>query len=145
MEFDISREWMLAVAYYRGTLDKYKDTHLIKEIINKIEAVDYLIAPIADNRMFSIIDRFIAGEISDEQCIHSLDATNLGKQYVFLTTKATSQIKIFERCYICKKERDNNKIKRSDDLAFSDNKVKKAMINYRGKGKYIEELFDEKV
>ena len=145
IELDISQEWMLAVAYFRGTLDKYKDHPLLKRIINKVKAVDYLIAPIADNRMFNIIDRFIEGEISDQQCIHSLASSRLGKQYVFLTAKATSQIKILERCYICQKEKDENKIKRNDDLSFSDSLVKEAMIKYRGKGKYIEEIFNEKV
>lgn len=37
--------------------------------------------------MFRIIDSFIEGEITDEQCIHCLAATNLGLQYVFKTKK----------------------------------------------------------
>ena len=62
--FDVNQEWMLAIAYYRGTLDKYKNHPLIKKIINIIEKCDYVYAPIADNRMFMIIDQFRKGIIA---------------------------------------------------------------------------------
>ena len=74
---------MMTIAYYRGALDKYKDHAIITRIIKDSRNCDYIIAPIADNRMFKIIDSFIQGEITDEQCKHCLAATNLGKQYVF--------------------------------------------------------------
>ena len=145
MEFDISQEWMLAIAYFRGTLEKYKNAPLIIKIIKKIESVDYLIAPIADNRMFSIIDRFVLGEITDEQCLHCLSATKLGRQYVFLTSKAISKLKMLERCYISQSERNDNNLLRNKDLISGEEKIKEALIKYRGKGKYIEEIFDEKI
>ena len=139
-EFFVNQEWMLAVAYYRGKLDNYKEHPLIKNIIKKVSNSDYIIAPIADNRMFRIIDRFIDGEITDEQCKHCLAATNLGKQYVFLTGKATSKLNILERCYISKREREFFLKQKEDDLNDSDNKVKYALIKYKREGKYIEEI-----
>lgn len=142
-DFEVNQEWMLAVAYFRGRLEKYKNNQKILGIINKINSVDYLIAPIADNRMFSIIDQFIGGLITDEQCQHSLASTSLGKQYVFLTTKATSHLKILEKCYISSEERKLlEKVKESSN-ELSENKVKDVMRTYRNKGKYIEEILDE--
>ena len=142
-EFEVNQEWMLAVAYFRGTLEKYKNHPKIMQIINKIKNVDYVIAPIADNRMFRIIDQFIEGLITDKQCEHSLASTHLGKQYAFLTEKATSQLKILERCFISSKERkDLNKVKISNN-ELGENKVKEAMKTYRNQGKYIEEILDE--
>jgi len=140
VNFDVDQEWMLAIAYYRGTLDVYKEHPLIKKIVDKIKEADYIYAPIADNRMYSIIERFIDGLITDEQCKHCLAATNLGKQFVFLTEKATSQLEIIERCYLSNAERDYyQKIKQSD-INDGDNKVKLAMIKYKNQGKYIEEI-----
>ena len=142
-DFEVNQEWMLAVAYFRGTLEKYKNHPKILEVINKIKSVDYVIAPIADNRMFSIIDQFIEGLITDEQCQYSLASTNLGKQYVFLTSKATSHLKILEKCYISSEERKHlEKVKESNN-ELSENKVKEVMRTFRNKGKYIEEILDE--
>ena len=70
----------MTIAYYRGALDEYKNHPVIKKIIEQSRACDYIIAPIADNRMFQIINSFIEGELTDEQCKHCLAATNLGMQ-----------------------------------------------------------------
>ena len=138
--FDVNQEWMLAVAYFRGKLKEYENNEIIKNIIEKVKNSDYVIAPIADNRMFRIIDRFIDGEITDEQCKHCLAATNLGNQYVFLTEKATSKISILERCYIARAEREFYYKQKEEDVNDSDNKVKFALIKYKREGKYIEEI-----
>lgn len=139
-KFNVDQEWMLAVAYFRGRLNDYKNHPYIKRIINKINNSDYICAPIADNRMFRIIDRFIDGEITDEQCKHCLAATNLGNQYVFLTEKAISSLNILERCYISTLERDYYLKQKEYDLNDSDNKAKYALIKYKREGKYIEEI-----
>lgn len=139
-KFDVDTEWMLAIAYFRGTLNEFKGSKQIKKIIDKVKNADYIIAPIADNRMFRIIDTFIAEEITDEQCKHCLSATNLGYQYVFLTDNAIKNIKILEECVVCDKEKEYYKILKEDELKKSDEKVKVARIKYRGKGKYIEEI-----
>ena len=143
LEFDVNQEWMLAIAYYRGTIDKYKDRPLIKNIIKKVKNSDYVYAPIADNRMFVIIDQFIDGLITDEQCKHCLAATDLGKQYVFLNKKATSKLQIIERMYVCKLEKEDSLKTKDDNVNDGDNKVKAALIKYKGKGKYIEEILNE--
>ena len=142
-DFEVDQEWMLAVAYFRGTLEKYKNHPKIQKIVNKVKSVDYVVAPIADNRMFRIIDQFIEGLITDEQCQHCLAATHLGKQYAFLTTKATSHIKILDRCFISSSERKEKQEIKKQDNELSENKVKEAMRIYRNKGKYIEEILDE--
>ena len=138
--FDVNQEWMLAIAYYRGTLDAHKDHPLIRDIVAKVERADYVHAPIADNRMYRIIGQFIDGLITDEQCKHCLAATNLGKQLVFLTEKATSRLEIIERCYLSAAERDALQRIRLLDVNDGDNKVKLALVKYRNQGKYIEEI-----
>ncbi|MEI3148192.1 MAG: DUF3990 domain-containing protein [Merdibacter sp.] len=139
-EYQVNQEWMMTIAYYRGALDKYKDHAIITRMIKDSRNCDYIIAPIADNRMFKIIDSFIQGEITDEQCKHCLGATNLGKQYVFVSDLAISQLKIVERVYLADNEKNYYKEMRSSESKLGEDKVKLARIQYRGKGKYIDEI-----
>lgn len=67
-KYEVNQNWMLTIAYYRGTLDEYKDHPIVKNLVEQSGNCDYIIAPIADNRMFQIINSFIGGEITDEQC-----------------------------------------------------------------------------
>ena len=90
--------------------------------------------------MFKIIDSFIQGEITDEQCKHCLAATNLGKQYVFVSNQAISQLNIVECVYLANNEKNYYKEIRSSDSKLGEDKVKLARIQYRGKGKYIDEI-----
>ena len=139
-EYSVNQDWMLTIAYFRGTLDAYKDHPLIRKLVDESRNCDYIIAPIADNRMFRIINSFIEGEITDEQCKHCLAATNLGNQYVFTSEKAVKQLKILEKGYISAKERQYYMNMRGEDAKLGDDKVKLARIQYRGKGLYIDEI-----
>lgn len=138
--YSVDREWMMTIAYYRETLDKYENHPLIKKIIKESRDCDYIIAPITDNKMFDTINEFIEGNLTDEQCKHCLAATNLGMQYVFLTEKAASRLKIVERCYVCDKEREHYKKLKEDYRKLGNDKVKLAKAQYRGIGKYIDEV-----
>ncbi|WP_297966610.1 DUF3990 domain-containing protein [uncultured Anaerovibrio sp.] len=139
-QYRVDQEWMMTIAYYRGAIDEYKHHPIVKRLAEKSRLYDYIIAPIADNRMFQIINSFIYGEITDEQCKHCLAATNLGFQYVFITEKSLKNLKLVERCYVSDKERQYYKNLRSSDTRLSDDKVKLARIKYRGKGHYIDEI-----
>ena len=141
-QYKVDQDWMMTIAYYRGDLKGYESHPLIKKLVRKSRNCDYIIAPIADNRMFQIIRSFIDGEITDEQCKHCLAATNLGMQYVFTSDRAIRQVKLLERCYICNKEKEQYMRMRSADARLGDDKVKLARIQYRGKGKYIDEILD---
>lgn len=139
-EYEVNQEWMMTIAYYRGALEAYENHPIIKKLIKNKEKYDFIIAPIADNRMFQIINSFISGEITDEQCKHCLAATNLGKQYVFASEKSVKKIKILERSYISSNEREYLKTRRSEESKLGEDKVKLARIQYRGKGLYIDEI-----
>lgn len=140
IKFNVDLEWMLAVAYFRGKLDEFKSNPIIIDIVSKVNDADYIIAPIADNRMYKIIFNFIEGEITDEQCRHCLSATNLGMQYVFKTQKSINNLTILEKCFIPSIEK-NYYIKEQSNIAMiGANKEKLARIKYRGQGKYIEEI-----
>lgn len=139
-EYKVDREWMLTIAYHRGNLDQYANNELIRRIARANEGIDYIVAPIADNRMFEIIDSFIDGEITDVQCQHCLSATNLGMQYVFISEKAFSNITMIERCYLCEDEKNAYLSARQESFVMNQDKVKLARKQYRNQGEYIEDI-----
>ena len=141
-KYEVNQDWMMTIAYYRGTLDEYKNHPKIQSLVQESRDCDYIIAPIADNRMFQIINSFIAGELTDEQCKHCLAATNLGMQYVFSSEKAVSQVKMIERCYISNSEREYFKNIRLEESKLGDDKVRLAKRQYRGQGRYIDEILE---
>lgn len=141
-EFKVDREWMLTIAYYRGKLSEYADTETVQQLITANKGVDYIIAPIADNRMFEIIDSFIDGEITDVQCQHCLSATNLGKQYVFISQKALDNVTILERCFLTDSEKESYLTVRQENFKMNMDKVKLARKQYRNQGQYIEDILE---
>lgn len=139
-EFHVNRDWMLMIAYFRGRLSKYGNLEIIKSLLDELKEIDYIIAPIADNRMFEIIDQFIDGEITDIQCQHCLSATNLGKQYVFISEKSLKQIEILEHCFLSNTEKEYYLTSRQESFEINRDKVKLARKQYRNQGNYIEDI-----
>ena len=140
LRLGVEQDWMLMIAFFRGKLTAYEKHPMIQRILNRLNGIDYVVTPIADNRMFQIIDSFIEGEITDVQCQHYLSATNLGNQYVFLTQRAVDQIQILRKCYLASVEKEAYISIRSEDAKVSNDKVKIARRQYRGQGKYIEDI-----
>lgn len=140
-EYTVSKEWMILIAYFRGKLNEYEDSPYIKKLLKELEGVDVVIAPIADNTMYTTLDDFINGKITDLQCLNALSANRLGRQYVFLNDKVIeNNLKMLERCYYCEKERNDYHTYRLKENEIGKNKVKIALREYAGKGKYIEDL-----
>ena len=140
LKLGVEQDWMLMIAFFRGKLTGYAGHPMIQNILNRLNGIDYVVAPIADNRMFQTIDSFIEGEITDVQCRHCLSATNLGNQYVFLTQRAADRIEILRKCYLASIEKEAYISVRSEDAKVSNDKVKIARKQYRGQGQYIEEI-----
>lgn len=140
LRLGVEQDWMLMIALFRGKLTAYERHPMIQRIRDRLNGIDYVVAPIADNRMFQIIDSFIEGEITDVQCQHCLSATNLGNQYVFLTQRAADQIQILRKCYLASIEKEAYISVRSEDAKVSNDKVKIARRQYRGQGEYIEDI-----
>lgn len=145
INYNVEEDWMLTVAYFRGRLNKYKNSQRIEKLIDRYNKADIVIAPIADNQIFTILDQFFDGEITDKQCINSLSATNLGKQYCFKNNNALNSIEILERCYLCKNEKLDSLKKKEEEANISKQKVKYVMREYAGKGLYIEDYLNERI
>ena len=137
--FECNLEWMLAICYYRGTIEEYKSKDIISKIISEVEDADVIIAPIADNKMFYIMAQFTDGEINADVALHSLSASKLGLQYIFKTDKAINKLISIERYYICKSEKQDCKDKLIERGFEIDTKLKLAKREFKD-GLYIEEI-----
>lgn len=132
---------MILIAYFRGRLEEYKDSAYLKKLLSKLNEIDVVIAPIADNTMYTTLDDFIQGKITDLQCYNALSANRLGMQYIFLNDNAiNNSLKMLERCFYPTNERKDYQDYRLKENEIGKNKVKIALREYAGKGKYIEEL-----
>ena len=140
IRFNVDREWMLAIAYYRKRITAFNEDPTIRKILEKVSRADYCTAPIADNRMFQIIDEFIDGEITDIQCQHALSATNLGMQYVFVSQKALDKVEILRHCYLSDSEKQYYLTSKQEENRIGNDKVKLAKREYRGQGLYIDQI-----
>ena len=138
--FHVDEDWMLAVAWFRGRLTAYGGLPRIEGVRRRVAEADFVIAPIADNRMFEIIDSFADGEITDLQCRHSLAATNLGNQYVFVSQGALDRLSLVEHCFLCPVEKHRYLEAKRDEVKAGIDKAKAARRQFRGQGRYIEEV-----
>lgn len=141
IKFSVDDNWMLAVAAFRDTLGEYINEPRVQKLLDRISKVDYIIAPIADNRMFELIDAFIAGELTNKQTLYALSATHLGMQYVLKTQRALDNLDNLDRCYICPIERASFNVANDVESTTSLNKAILAKYRYKMQGKYINEIF----
>jgi len=144
VSYDVSIEWMIVVAYYRGKIDQYKNSSLLRKELSRIKDADMIIAPIADNTMYSVINEFIEGSITDQQCINCLSANRLGKQYVFLKENVLkNNLSVLRKGYICNAEKKKFEKEKMEESSVGKSKVILAKREYAGVGKYIEQLLAE--
>ena len=142
-KFGVDTEWMLAVGLYRDRLNDYTNHPLLKEIKDKVDNCDYVSAPIADNRMFEVIDAFTNGEITDLQCLYALSATHLGYQYVLKSQTALDNLNIVKHLYYCGLEKSLYNKESDVETNTSNNKAIIAKKRYKGQGRYINEILGD--
>ncbi|MBP5162110.1 MAG: DUF3990 domain-containing protein [Spirochaetales bacterium] len=140
IEFEVNTDWMLTIAFFRGKLEQYKDSPRLAKLAGAVREADVVCTPIADNRMFQILDEFIDGNITDLQCKSALSATDLGKQYVILSEKGLGNLDIIHHCYLCNGEKREYLAKKEEFNRISTQKVKYVKREFAGKGKYVEEV-----
>jgi len=141
LKLDVSLDWMLYIAINRGKIEKYKNTEKYRKIVDEFNSYDVIIAPIADNRMFTTIDDFVKSAISSEQAIHALKDLSLGKQIVFKTEKSLKHLKMLERLYVSKSEKEHAKQLKIQKINDADEYVSNAYQKYIRQGQYISEIF----
>ena len=139
IEFDCSLDWMLAICYFRGTIEEYAESSIVQGLVKKIKDADVVVAPIADNKMFYVMSQFAEGEINADVALHSLSASGLGFQYIIKTERALKKCIPIERYYLSVPEREDCRKSLIERGYLIDTKLKLAKREFK-EGLYIEEL-----
>jgi len=142
-QFNVSVDWMLAVCYYRNQIPQYANSDKILKIKDYVDSCDFVYAPIADNKLFEVIDAFVAEEITDLQCLYALSATHLGYQYVLKTENALKNLDIKDHLYFSSVEKSLYNKESDVENNTSLHKAFIAKKRYKDQGKYISELLGE--
>ncbi len=142
-QFNVSVDWMLAVCYYRNQIPEYENSERILRIKDKVNSCDYVYAPIADNKLFEVIDAFVAEEITDLQCLYALSATHLGYQYVLKTKRAVENLEMIDHLYFSSVEKSLYNKESDVENNTSLHKAFIAKKRYENQGKYISELLKD--
>lgn len=138
--FDVDENWMLAVGLFRNRLTEYENHPKLTYIKDKVDGCDFVFAPIADNKIFEVIDAFTSGEITDLQCLYALSATHLGYQYVLKSQRALDKLQIKKHLYYCGLEKSMYNKEADIESNTSMNKALIAKRRYKDQGQYISEI-----
>lgn len=142
LEVQADLTWAMLVAYHRGKMDSAKDSLLYQQYSKMSKGHDILIGPIANDRMFYVLDNFFQGNITDVALVQSLSALQLGQQYVAITEKACGQIQIEKEISLSHLERRCLQIVSEQNRTRGINLANEICKRHRREGRYFDEILD---
>lgn len=133
-------EWAMVTAYHRGYMDIIKGTKMYEKYAHYLDGYDVVVGYIADDRLYTELNKFFNGNITDEVLMRCLSALDLGKQYVALTEKACKNVTVLKDDKLSNLElwvlMEKSIIRRLEGNSLS----KGIEIKYRRIGKYFDEI-----
>lgn len=141
-KFAIDLDFLLERSRLKGWLGDKERHGRVTKIERRVKRADVLSVPLTDASMDNLIFRFAEGEITDEQCIHALQGYSLGMRYMIMTQKGRDALSKIREYYSSKSEIDDYQKHRESLLAEARKKARLARIEFRGKGKYIDEILN---
>ena len=144
LNIDVTLDWAMLIAYFRGYIDNIKDSPIYNKYSTLTNGYDVIVGPIADDRMYRVITSFFTREITDIQLMNSLSALKLGFQYVCKTNKACEKLQILETKNLNNLElnilKDSSSERRDEAIRLTE----EVLVKYRRKGKYFDEIIKRK-
>ena len=144
LNIDVTLDWAMLIAYFRGYIDNIKDSPIYNKYSTLTNGYDVIVGPIADDRMYRVITSFFTREITDIQLMNSLSALKLGFQYVCKTNKACEKLQILETKNLNNLELNILKDKSSERRDEAIRLTEEVLVKYRRKGKYFDEIIKRK-
>ena len=142
LDLNLDLDWALFVAYNRGKMEMIKGLSLYNKYAELGKNCDIISGYIANDRMFVVLDRFFNGIITDVSLIHCLAALKLGKQYVALTDKACSKIKILNEQVLTEDERMELKQKSEENRSKGISLAEEICRKHRREGRFFDEILN---
>lgn len=143
VQMDVSRDWALFVAFNRGKLEAARNTGLYRRCEQLERTADVIVGPIANDRMFVVLDRFFSGDVTDTALVRSLSALDLGRQYVAKTPRACEAITIASARELSDIEKDELALVSAQNRASGVSLANEICRRYRREGRYFDEILSE--
>ena len=140
VRFESDVDWALYIAYSRGRLDHVRDSGLYQRIAHLADGADVIVGSIANDRMFVVFDRFVAGQLTDTALVSCLSALNIGDQYVAKTEKACSRVRIVEDRLIGETERAEYAKMSFENRKLGVSIADRIARQHRRDGRYFDEI-----
>lgn len=143
LELPTDISWAFVVAYNRGKLERVSGKSLYNKYAELLRNRDLIVGYIADDRMFYVLDNFFEGNITDKGLVECLSTLNLGKQYVAVSPKACSKVRILKEYKLSELElmalRDISEKRRKTGIE----RANEICRQYRRDGKFFDELLED--
>lgn len=140
VRFESDVDWALYIAYSRGRLDHVRDSELYQRIAHLADGADVIVGSIANDRMFVVFDRFVAGQLTDTALVSCLSALNIGDQYVAKTEKACSRVRIVDDRLIGEAERAEYAKMSFENRKLGVSIADRIARQHRRDGRYFDEI-----
>lgn len=145
LNIEISLEWAMLIAYYRGYMDEVKGSEIYNRYARMADGYDVVYGYIANDRMYQVMKRFFEKEITDIALISSLSVLDLGRQYVCLTQKACDRLKIVTTKELSPLELAILKEKSIERREESIKRTEEIIIQHRRDGRYFDEIMRDNI
>lgn len=144
LDLEIGMDWAMLIAYNRKQMESAVGTPIYERYSHLLDGYDVVSGYIANDRMYTELTNFFRGNITDIALLKCLAALDLGKQYVAVTEKACSRVKVLEDRSITGFElsvlQDRSVERRREGVTLADEIVKQ----YRREGRYFDEIIGGK-
>lgn len=140
VRFESDVDWALYIAYSRGRLDHVRNSELYQRIAHLADGADVIVGSIANDRMFVVFDRFVAGQLTDTALVSCLSALNIGDQYVARTEKACSRVRIVDDRLIGEAERAEYAKMSFENRKLGVSIADRIARQHRRDGRYFDEI-----
>ena len=135
--------WLYTVLANRCKTPSFNESKFCKDLLRRQEEYDFIVGPIADDRMNEALGSFNGSSLTDiglKMCLSQID---YGFQFVAKTPKACEKIKVVSSRPIYGKEADDIRIYTQEKRTESKGVVENMRRLYRREGLYIDELMDK--
>ncbi len=140
IDIELGMEWAMVIAYNRGHMDIIKGSEMYEKYAHYLDGYDMAVGYIANDRLYTELNRFFNGDITDEALMRCLSALDLGKQYVALTDKGCKAVTVLQDDPISPFELSVLQEKSIERRKEGNALAKEIERQYRRVGKFFDEI-----
>lgn len=134
------QDWLYTILANRKKCKEFSQLSIAQDYLDLVNNYDVIIGPIADDRMNSSVESFIANALTDTGLKACLKAVDYGQQYVLKTPFACGKIEIINSYEMSEKEKDDAYAYCRHLQAEGDIVVNNAIEEYQRQGLYFNEI-----